>query len=101
MRELFERDPRLGIEGCREVTGVCPVSRQIHLCPRSRRPRMSDSPRQMVRRWLADRAPEGQHLEFKRLLQLSDRRSRREALKDLTAMGNGGGGTIAFGIAES
>ncbi len=45
--------------------------------------------------------PEGQRLEYKMELHLDKRDQRREALKDLTGMANGGGGTVVFGIAET
>jgi hypothetical protein len=44
--------------------------------------------------------PEGQRLDFKQTVDISSTPDKRELLKDLTAMGNGGGGTLAFGIAE-
>jgi hypothetical protein len=39
-------------------------------------------------------------IEFKSQLPLASRTDRRELLKDLTGMGNGGGGTLIFGIDE-
>ncbi|MBL8779164.1 MAG: ATP-binding protein [Acidimicrobiales bacterium] len=45
--------------------------------------------------------PEGQRLEYKKELHLEQRVQRREALKDLTGMANGGGGTVVFGIGET
>jgi hypothetical protein len=45
--------------------------------------------------------PESPSLEYKRELHLGQRSERLEALKDLTAMGNGGGGTIVFGMDET
>src|SRR4051812_43418099 len=41
--------------------------------------------------------PESPSLEYKSELTLSDK---REVLKDLTGMGNSGGGTVIFGIAD-
>lgn len=40
-------------------------------------------------------------LEFKRELALDSRAQRAEAMKDLSGMANGGGGTILFGIEEN
>lgn len=45
--------------------------------------------------------PEGQVIEFKREIAIEGREQRVELLKDLTGMGNGGGGAIVFGIAEA
>lgn len=44
--------------------------------------------------------PEAPSLEYKRELHLDSRGERLEALKDLTAMANGGGGSIIFGMDE-
>jgi hypothetical protein len=44
--------------------------------------------------------PESPSLEYKSELPLGSRRERVEVLKDLTGMGNGGGGTVIFGISE-
>ncbi len=49
---------------------------------------------------VTDHLPESQVLEFKRDLALDGRAERSELLKDLSGMGNGGGGTILFGVAE-
>jgi hypothetical protein len=49
---------------------------------------------------VADRIPEGPSLEYKEALSLGTRRDRIEMLKDLTGMGNGGGGAVIFGVAE-
>jgi hypothetical protein len=46
------------------------------------------------------RIEESSSLEYKSELSLQGRTARRELLKDLTGMGNGGGGSIVFGIAE-
>lgn len=50
--------------------------------------------------WLADEAAEGQRFDVKQSLDLAGSSNRKELLKDLTGMGNGGGGTVVFGIAE-
>lgn len=47
------------------------------------------------------RIPEGQTVEYKEALPLSTRSARVEFLKDLSGMGNGGGGTVLFGVAEA
>ena len=47
-----------------------------------------------------DRVPESVSLEYKSQVHLDQRDERRELLKDLTGMGNGGGGTIVFGMEE-
>jgi hypothetical protein len=44
--------------------------------------------------------PESQALEFKQDQFLKTRPQRAELLKDLTGMGNGGGGTLLYGVAE-
>jgi hypothetical protein len=44
--------------------------------------------------------PESVSLEFKSELSLEGRDARRELLKDLTGMANGGGGSIIFGMEE-
>ena len=49
---------------------------------------------------IADAIPESQVLEYKSALSLETRRERAELLKDLTGMGNGGGGTVLFGVDE-
>lgn len=51
-------------------------------------------------RWIADGEFEGQHFEIKSELKLGNGKTNAEVLKDLTAMGNGGGGTVVFGLAE-
>jgi len=53
-----------------------------------------------LRIWLDTAAVEDQHFDIKQTLELSTEAQRKEVLKDLTGMGNGGGGTLAFGIAE-
>lgn len=50
---------------------------------------------------IAHRIPESASLEYKAELPLDTRSERVEALKDLTGMANGGGGTILYGMAES
>lgn len=54
-----------------------------------------------VQRLVDDRAVESPSLEFKRELSLATPSERTEALKDLTAMGNGGGGTLVYGVDEA
>ncbi len=58
------------------------------------------SPAERLRTWLDTAAVEDQHFDIKQTLDLSTEAQRKEVLKDLTGMGNGGGGTIAFGVAE-
>jgi hypothetical protein len=53
-----------------------------------------------LERVVHSRATEVASLEFKREVDLAGEGKRREALKDLTGMGNGGGGTIVYGLAE-
>jgi hypothetical protein len=53
-----------------------------------------------VDRLVANKIPEGPTLEYKETVPLSSRDERREALKDLSGMGNGGGGTILIGIGK-
>ena len=55
---------------------------------------------QDVQNLLTLKLAEGPSLEYKRELSLVGRDARREVLKDLTGMANGGGGTVVFGIAE-
>lgn len=43
---------------------------------------------------------ESRVLEFKRELAIDKKAERAETLKDLTAMGNGGGGVVVFGVDE-
>ncbi|MBI4883961.1 MAG: ATP-binding protein [Actinobacteria bacterium] len=62
---------------------------------------MSGAQADQLQRWLDDRAPEGQRLDFKQALHLVSKSDKRETLKDLTAMGNGGGGMLVFGVAEA
>ncbi len=54
-----------------------------------------------VERHVQDRVPETPALEYKRELHLDPRSQRREVLKDITGMGNGGGGLVVYGIAET
>lgn len=49
---------------------------------------------------VSERLPESQVLDFKEDQVLDTREQRGELLKDLTGMGNGGGGTILIGVAE-
>jgi hypothetical protein len=53
-----------------------------------------------VQQLVEGRIPEGPALEYKADLLLGSKTQRIEALKDLTGMGNGGGGTIVFGVSE-
>lgn len=53
-----------------------------------------------LERLISSEIPEGPSLEYKAELHLDTRTQRLEALKDLTGLGNGGGGTIAFGLVE-
>jgi hypothetical protein len=53
-----------------------------------------------VQRLIDHRIPEGQALEYKRLVELKGPKQRRELLKDVSGMGNGGGGTLVFGVDE-
>lgn len=55
---------------------------------------------QRVDTWISAGEYEGQHFEVKGELDLGTRKATVEVLKDLTSMGNGGGGTVVFGIAE-
>jgi len=48
---------------------------------------------------LEARIPEGQSLEYKEL-SLKGRNARVEALKDLSGMGNGGGGVVLYGVTQ-
>lgn len=52
-------------------------------------------------RLIDHRIPEGTALEYKARLDIKTRAERLEVLKDLTGMGNGGGGTVIYGMAES
>lgn len=54
-----------------------------------------------ITRLIDDSTVESPSLEFKRELPLSTPSERTEALKDLTAMGNGGGGTLVYGVEEA
>lgn len=49
---------------------------------------------------IQERIPESVSLEYKSQVHLETRDERRELLKDLSGMGNGGGGTIVFGMDE-
>lgn len=53
-----------------------------------------------VARLLQLKLPEGPSLDYKSTLDFSTRPKRAEILKDLTGMGNGGGGTVIFGVTE-
>jgi hypothetical protein len=54
-----------------------------------------------LERVLAGGIPEGPTLEYKRELNLDSKSDRLEALKDVSGMGNGGGGTLVYGVEES
>lgn len=47
-----------------------------------------------------DRQDETQHLEFKGDVDLDDKKQKHEVAKDVSAMANGGGGRIVYGVAE-
>lgn len=49
---------------------------------------------------VADRIPESASLEYKRELHIAIRAERLEVLKDVSGMGNGGGGAVIYGIEE-
>ncbi len=49
---------------------------------------------------VSHRIPESASLEYKRELSLGPKSERLEALKDISAMGNGGGGTVIYGMDE-
>ena len=51
-----------------------------------------------IERFVATDVDESRVLEFKREVNLSTRDQKLEALKDLTAMANGGGGVVVFVI---
>lgn len=53
-----------------------------------------------VERLIANRTPESPSLEYKRQIDLATDSQRAEVLKDLSGIGNGGGGLIVYGIAE-
>jgi hypothetical protein len=44
------------------------------------------------------RIPEGPSLDYKSTLSVATENERKELLKDLTGIGNGGGGTLVFGV---
>lgn len=54
-----------------------------------------------VQRLFDAQIPESTPLEYKRALELVNQGQRLEALKDLTGMANGGGGTVLYGVAET
>ena len=54
-----------------------------------------------VQRLIDSQIPESTSLEFKSKLDLATRDQKREALKDLSGMANGGGGVVVFGLAET
>jgi hypothetical protein len=53
-----------------------------------------------VQSLLDNEIPEGDSLEYKQTLELGPEGQRREVLKDLSGMGNAGGGSVIFGISE-
>jgi len=55
---------------------------------------------EQVEALVTNAAAETAVLEFKQSLTLGKRVDRIETLKDLSGMGNGGGGTIVYGVAE-
>lgn len=61
---------------------------------------MKASPEERLDSWLSCRSAETQHLEFKQAVVLGNPKQKVEVLKDLTGMGNGGGGTVVYGVAE-
>lgn len=54
----------------------------------------------VLNEWVATRASEGETLEFKSALTGTSDGGKNEFLKDVSAMANGAGGTIVFGIKE-
>jgi hypothetical protein len=55
---------------------------------------------EQVEALVSRRIPEGPSLEYKQDLPLMQKSGRVEALKDLSGIGNGGGGTLVYGIEE-
>jgi predicted HTH transcriptional regulator len=49
---------------------------------------------------LIKRIPESLELEYKGRLELGTKDQRREALKDVSAMANTGGGRLLYGVSE-
>jgi hypothetical protein len=56
--------------------------------------------RESIQGLLRNQIPESVSLEYKSEVLLDSRDQKRELLKDLSGMGNGGGGTLIFGIGE-
>jgi len=54
-----------------------------------------------LQRLIEEGIPESGSLEYKERLELETDSQKRELLKDLTGMGNGGGGIIIYGIREA
>jgi hypothetical protein len=54
-----------------------------------------------LQRLIEEGIPESGSLEYKERLELETDAQKRELLKDLTGMGNGGGGIIIYGIREA
>lgn len=61
---------------------------------------MRHSDADVVQRLVDAKIPESSVLDYKRDLLLGSDGEKRELLRDLTAMGNGGGGTLIFGVSE-
>jgi hypothetical protein len=53
-----------------------------------------------IEQLISNEIPESTSLEYKSEVDLNGTKARRELLKDLTAMGNGGGGSVIFGVLE-
>ena len=64
------------------------------------RKRLEDVDQKDLEDLVRDRAEETRQVEFKRQLDLGNDKERREAAKDVSAMANGGGGRIVYGIEE-
>jgi hypothetical protein len=56
--------------------------------------------RERLERLISGGVPESAALEYKEALPLGTRPEKLEALKDLSGMANGGGGTVIFGMSE-
>src|SRR5262245_30183474 len=54
-----------------------------------------------IERLISNGIPEGPSLEYKRILSLGTRAERLEVLKDISGIGNGGGGTLIYGVEEA
>ena len=60
-----------------------------------------DLPFELFEALVADRVREFQHLDYKRALPESKDKDKREFVRDVAAMANGGGGLLVFGIADN